>query len=144
MDASSRPASSAGNNVPARRPFTRVVAIPTPDAAVIQTSSSRSPGAAVEAVSPPVRTDQITDAADIDDDAVYSSGAASGRGSAGTSGAPWPPAAISRLRKSATTAVLPVSSASKAAIASCKRVPAVGRWRRVCPWQPMARIVTVR
>ena len=38
---------------------------------------------------------------------------------AGTSGAPWPPAATSRLRRSATT-VMPVSSASRAGLPSCR------------------------
>ena len=46
---------------------------------------------------------------------------------AGTKGAPWPPAATSRLRKSATTR-MPVSSANKAGFAvavcsPCRRTP---------------------
>ena len=56
---------------------------------------------------------------------------------AGTRGAPWPPAATSRLRKSATT-VTPARSAIRAALLSCSVQPSSGRWRSVWPWTPAA------
>ena len=59
---------------------------------------------------------------------------------AGTSGAPWPPAATSRLRKSATT-VMPQRSATRAGLLSCSVQPSSGRWRIVWPWTPAATIV---
>ena len=53
----------------------------------------------------------------------------SARWNAGTSGAPWPPAATSRLRKSATTS-MPVSSASSAGVVE---LDACSRCRRTRP-----------
>ncbi len=62
------------------------------------------------------------------------------RWNAGISGAPCPPAATSRRRKSATAA-MPVSSAMRLASPICqvKAGTDAGRWRMVCPCEPIAR-----
>ncbi len=62
------------------------------------------------------------------------------RWKAGISGAPWPPAATSRRRKS-DTVVIPVSSAMRLPSPSCtvKAGVASGRWRTVWPCEPIAR-----
>ena len=71
---------------------------------------------------------EVGDAADVDDDAVHVGSPNSAAWNAGTSGAPCPPAATSRLRKSATTR-MPASSASRAGLLSCSVQPSSGRWR---------------
>src|SRR5690606_28232494 len=63
----------------------------------------------------------------------------------GSSGAPWPPAATSRRRRSATT-VIPVRSAMVEGSPSCSvyGTSPQGRWRRVWPCEPIARTSAAR
>ena len=63
----------------------------------------------------------------------------------GANGAPSPPAAMSRRRKSATVS-MPVISATRFASPICtvKGGDAEGWWRMVWPWQPMARTSLLR
>ena len=64
-------------------------------------------------------TVRLRDAAEVEHGQPSRRGSANtARWNAGTSGAPWPPAATSRLRKSATTS-MPHSSASSAALSNC-------------------------